>query len=211
MQLTSKLSVLFLMLLALVAPSYSIATNKVGNGGNMVRCHVAGKSKASLLDFYEAAIDPQFDTKSTMSIGEEVLNRMKVGAPKLAEQYLKRLKLIQSEMAFENDIQLLEIPDSQHLFKPLSKDCEILQIAVRKKLVLDSEKRFLIRKDLWDQLTPAHQAGLLTHEIIHEHFTKLGEENSIKARKINAYIYSVNFKSEVFWKLIKDLEIPIYP
>lgn len=164
-----------------------------------------------LLDFYESEIEPVSEKKEAQTIAAEALGKIQASAPKLAIQYLKRLSEIQSEIAYKNEIQLIDVPDSKHLFKPLSKDCEILQIAVRNNLALPSEKRFLIRKDLWDNLEPAHQAGVLTHEIIHEHLTKLGEENSIKARRINAFLYNKNSKGDQFWKLIKDLEVPLYP
>ena len=205
----SKFS-LFWVGLVLIFSELALSSNKVGNGGNVVQCMNAGKVSLRLLDFYEAEVDPTADGKTAFEIAQIVLKKMSSVAPKLSNQYLKRLSKIESEIDFKNDIQLLEVPDSKHLFKPLAKDCDVVQIAVRKKLVTASEKMFLIRKDLWQQLQPSHQAGLLTHEIIYEHLSKLGEENSIKARRINAFLYAKKSKMNEFWNLIKELEIPIY-
>lgn len=185
-------------------------TNKVGNGGNVVRCK--DPKSIQLLDFYERDITPDSgDLKEAKAIAKQKLERLKFVAQKLAEQYLRRLNQIEAEIDFKSDIEILEVPDSKHLFKPLSKNCEILQIAVRNNKAIDSDKRFIIRKDLWNELAPAQQAGLLTHEIIHEHFTKLGEESSVKARRLNVALYSEKLDKNAFWKLIKELEIPIYP
>ncbi len=176
----------------------------MGNGGDVVFC---GKSKVTLLDFYEARVDLKTKEKKHLAIAETQFSQLKEVAPRLADQYSKRLK----EIEFKDNIKLTDIKDSLHLFEPLEKNCHIYQIAIRKPIIQAGEKRFLIRKDLWNQLTPVHKAGLLSHEIIYEHLSKLGETDSIKARKLNTLLYSANVKKQEFWKLIKDLELPIYP
>jgi hypothetical protein len=202
-------SILFSLIMLL--PSFAFAQNKVGNGGNVIRCQIENKPTVALLDFYEGDIHPQFQATDPQEIAKQVLSKIKTVAPKIADQYLKRLSQINAEIEYKEEIELVEVPDSKHLFKPLSKNCEVLQIAVRNNVALSSEKRFLIRKDLWQQMDPVQQAGLLTHEIIHEHLTKLGEKDSIKARKINVFLYSDKTKPSEFWDLIKELEVSIYP
>lgn len=191
--------------------SLAHADNKVGNGGNVVFCKTKKTSSAALLDFYEMETKVQSKEKDAFKIAETQLQHLKMAAPKLADQYLQRLKEIQADIDYRNDISLTSVPDSLHLFKPLNSDCEILQIAIRKAQAAGDEKRFLIREDLWKKLSPSHQAGLLTHEIIYEHLSKLGEKDSVKARKLNRYIYSENLKPGSFWKFVQELEIPIYP
>jgi hypothetical protein len=199
---------LFILIVALSLPSFA---NKVGNGGNGVFCKSKTESTAELLDFYEIPIKLISNESLPEKIAATQLEKLNATAPKLAAQYLKRLQEIKNEIEFKSDISLTPIPDSEHLFKPLSKDCEILQLAIRKNNPLQNEKRFIIRKDLWEQLNPVHKAGLLTHEIIYEHLSKLGEENSIKARRINRFLYEDDSSRQDFWKLMKDLELPIYP
>jgi hypothetical protein len=201
-----KLFFKIVILTFLVCPA--LAQNKVGNGGDVVDCK---KSTTRLLDFYEAKIE--FNSKDTnhIVIAENHLAKLKDIAPRLATQYMNRLKNIEPEIDFKADVKLTDIKDSLHLYEPLSKDCKVYQIAIRRSMVVGDEKRFIIRKDLWDKLPPTHKAGLLTHEIIYEHLSKLGESDSIKARKLNVHLFSNDLKKESFWKLIKDLELPIYP
>ena len=78
-------------------------------------------------------------------------------------------------------------------------------------MAIQDDSRFIIRQDIWDELTNTQKAGLITHEILHEHFTKLGEENSIKARRVNAFLNGPQVNGETFWKMIRDLELPVYP
>ena len=189
------------------------AVNKVGNGGDGIFCKNTGneKSPGKLLDFYEDKIILETSVTNPEVIAETQLTHLKNVAPKLAEQYLKRLKEISKEIEYMSKVSLIDIKDSKHLFKPLENECQVLQITIRKAKTISNEKPFLIREDLWKQLSPLQQAGLLTHEIIYEHLAKLGEEDSIKARKINRFLYQSEFKKEEFWKFIKELELPIYP
>lgn len=202
MQKTISLFILFL--------SITIqAQNRVGNGGDVVIC----KNNTQLLDFYE---DEKFkfesSEKSPWAIAEERVLQLKKIAPKLAPQYQERLATIKNEFEYKSDVELTDVKDSSHLF--LGSGCSIKQVAVRKNLAVGKDFRFIISKKHWDALTPVHQAGLIMHEIVYEHFYKLGEKDSkndsIKARKVNRLLFSPATGTE-FWTLIKDLEIPIYP
>lgn len=198
------------VILILFFPLLAVSGNKVGNGGDGVFCKSA-KDKGMLLDFYEVEIDIQTSEKNPQVIVEKRLKELKGVAPKLAEQYLKRLKKISEEIEYKSNVALVDIKDSKHLFKPLTEDCQIFQIAIRKAKFLSSEKPFVFRQDLWKQLPALHQAGLLTHEIVYEHLSKLGEEDSVKARKLNRMLFKKELKKEEFWKFIAELEVPIYP
>jgi hypothetical protein len=199
----------FMILFSLAAG----ASNKVGNGGNIVSCQ--DKSGATLLDFYESHIVAVPQTKAPSLTPEKIaeihLEKIRSADSKLADQYLKRLHNMMKEVDFLEEAELTTIDDSKHLYQPANKNCKVLQTAVRKKSIVANEKRFLIRKDLWEKLDSINKAGLLTHEIIYEHFSQLGEEDSVKARKLNAFLYQDDFVAKDFWKLIKQMEIPIYP
>ncbi len=133
-------------------------------------------------------------------------------APSLGMQYLKRLDSIRAELDFKNGVILTDTRDSDHLFRPTDSSCEVVQTAIRRPGETAGEKRFLIRKDVWDQLSALDRAGLLSHEIIYEHFSRLGETTSVKARKVNAFLFkNETFKTAEFWELLRNLEVPIYP
>lgn len=214
--------------------SSSAESNKVGNGGNVVYCanEKAGEYHAQLLDFYEENFENSGDgvessknnfksTEQKSTANFEMLTPEKIAElkflklkdinPRISEQYLRRLHEIQNELEFKKNVTLTVIPDSFHYYKPISKNCSILQIAIKKNLKSKAEKRFIIREDLWKQLSSTDKAGLLMHEIIYEHFAKLGEENSIKARKFNRFLFAASVNKKDFWALIKDLQLPIYP
>ncbi len=209
MRLTYR--IIFIALTLACLPFLVEAQNKVGNGGNVVDCKTKHSQSPRLLDFYEADINPELVGKEAKEIAEDRFKLLKEAAPALGAQYLKRLSQIESEIAFKDDIEILPINDSNHLFKPLSENCKIIQVAVRNNKALARDKRFIIGKDLWNKMTATHQAGLLAHEIIHEHFTKLGETDSVKARRLNAHIFTDPLDKKKFWEFIKELEVSIYP
>ena len=190
------------------------ANNKVGNGGNVVLCKpkAPAKSSARLLDFYEHDLSPVADTKDPVAIAGKQLDGLEEAAPTLAALYRKRLQEIQGEMELKSGVVLTNIDDSKHLFKPADRKCRVEQIAIRRKNPGSDEKRFLVSKDLWEKLDPANQAGLLLHEVIYEHFSKLGEEDSTKARRLNSTLFSAGKPGkEKFWAMIKEMRVPIYP
>lgn len=194
-------------LLVLLSSVQLQAQNKVGNGGDVVSCSRSNQ----LLDFYESSMNLESKDKNHISILEKEFKKLEVASPRLAAQYLRRLKEIQSEIDFKKDVKLTDVKDSLHLFEPLTSDCKIYQIAIRRPSVAEGEKRFIIRKDLWDKLSPTHRAGLLSHEIIYEHFSRLGESDSRKVRKFNSYLFTKALDKEGFWKFVRDLEVPLYP
>lgn len=208
---------LFFFCICFFSMSLQANTNKVGNGGDAVVCSSDKNSEiisAELLDFYEnknEKIEKNNIEKDPYQIAQSQFDKLKGVAPKLFKQYQNRLQQIKDEIEFKNNIKLTEIEDSLHAFQPISENCKIIQIAIKKDQVIAQEKRFLIREDLWKKMSPSHQAGLLTHEIIYEHLAKLGEVDSIKARKLNAYLYANEINKNDFWIYMKTLKVPIYP
>lgn len=189
-------------------------TNKVGNGGNIVVCTEKSKSSYELLDFYESGIknnDSALVEKSTDQIIQVVVEKLRPASVELADQYLKRSKNILAEFDYKSDIELSEVKDSLHAFKPKSANCKVVQTIIRKDKVVEKEKRFLVDENVWKKLDSFQKAGLILHEIIYEHFSKLGEKDSIKARKLNSYLFRNKIKPQEFWLFIKDLDIAIYP
>lgn len=203
------MKLLFTLLLVFSAEAH----NKVGNGGNAVVCKTRKPKKitARLLDFYEQDLSPAAEGSDPFAIADKKLESLEAIAPSLGALYRKRVKEMAGEMELKAGVKLSAIDDSNHLFQPAGRGCSVEQLAIRRKDANAGEKRFLINKDLWDKMNPAGQAGLLAHEVIYEHFSKLGESDSIKARKINSLIFSDKLSGEKFWAAIKEMRIPIYP
>lgn len=196
-------------LLLLTTNPTAYANNKVGNGGDVIRCE--NPKTTELLDFYENPISTTDLSGTPTEIAEGRFKTLVQIAPKLGRQYQKRLSSIMDEIDFKKDIELKDIHDSHHLYKPAKKDCTVRQIAIRKKSPLPGEKIFIIDQAIWSELTASHQAGLLVHEIVYEHLSRLGETDSIKSRKIVSYLFSDKLNKKDFWNLMQQLEVPIYP
>lgn len=206
-------------------------TNRVGNGGDVFVCHETKravpskspfkKSKKSddlariiktveLLDFMESELPLVDYTGDYQSVLNQVIKNLKTVAPQLATQYEKRIGKIADEI-FYQEYSLKDIDDSSELIQ--RKNCTLVQAAVRKNEVSFGEKRFVIQKDLWDKMDDKHKAGLILHEIIYEHFYKLGEYNSVKARKVNALLFSsslAKMTTQQFYSNLQRMDLPIY-
>lgn len=202
---------LLALLTVLISLQVFASGNRVGNGGDVIAC----PNKTNILDFYEASL-PLKSYKLEQSynnIVNDVLTNLERFNSVQSGQYKKRFVDFLAETEFKSGASLVNIKDSKHFFEPKDNNCKILQIAIRRNEVSDSMKRFLIDEDLWNKLSERDKAGLVLHEIIYEHFFKLGEEDSIKARSINAYLFSEKAyqdNGDVYWKMIKDLKLPIY-
>ncbi len=187
------------------------------NGGDGVFC-VSPEGQplnGTLLDFYESKQPIPTDigvNDSYILIAENILKKIKKAAPKISEQYSIRLKNIESEFEFIKTEKLVDIADSMNFLSPGNSNCQILQIIIRKKFVIKNESRFLVQENLWNRLDNINKAGLILHEIIYEHFAKLGQENSTKARRLNSFMFfNSNITENSFWSLVKQFEIALYP
>lgn len=199
----------FVKLGSLILPMTAMATNKVGNGGNVVAC----KNTSQTLDFYEGSVPEPSPLPSgkNIEIAQLQIEKLKDVAPELYRQYTKRLQNILTEFDLKKDIQLELIKDSHHAFKPADIECSIIQTIIRKNVVAGDEKRFVVDQKTWERLNAFQQAGLIIHEVLYEHFYKLGEKDSIKARKLNAFLFKNTITKKSFWEYIRELDIAIYP
>lgn len=198
------------LILVFLFPKVIFAGNRVGNGGDVIQC----PGKSTILDLYESTEAlVKISEADEYLYAEKILSKLSVRAPDLEKQYTSRLKQLKNEIEFKSEIELNDVKDAKNLFKPKDKNCKQLQIAVRKFLKSTLEKRFMIDKKLWSNLDPQNKAALLTHEIIYEHFFKLGMEDSDAARKLNRLLYEERFDKmakKEFWSFIESLKVPIY-
>lgn len=189
--------------------------NRVGNGGKGIECAKAGKTEVRLLDLYEAPdpIEKSLEGKTRDEILARALENLRRLAPRVGEQYARRHAVLESEIEFKADAKLTPTPDSFELSLPKDSGCGLRQIAIRRPQADALTKPFLFSKDLWDRMDARNQAALYLHEIVYEHFAKLGEKDSVKARKITAYLLSEKAfkdKPDDFWKIIQSMKLPIY-
>jgi len=188
--------------------------NRVGNGGDGIVCTKEGaQATAEILDFYESSQARIESTEAYSEIVESRLQVLKKIDSTMGELYQKRWKSMQPEIEWKKEIELIGIEDSKHLYVPSDKNCKLKQVAIRRNQVAANQSRFVIDDSFWQQISPVSRAGLIMHELIYEHFYKLGEKDSVKARTLNAYIFSPDLESKGstgFWKLISSLKVPIY-
>lgn len=208
---------LFVVLAAMAFPLAAHCGNEVGNGGNAVICK--GGEDVQLLDLYEAKIlrnvdlDPNIKGMNAVKVAKERLNLLEKLDPKSLKVFLANLDHLQKDIHYEDEIQLRPIDDSEHPFIPKDPGCEVRQLAILRKRPLPGEKRVLVNNTIWKKMSVVQQAGLLLHESIYERLALLGETDSTKARYLVSYLMSAKPEkdsSQDYWKMIKDLRLPIY-
>lgn len=192
-------------------PLNSSASNKVGNGGNVVVCE-NDESRIQLLDLYEARDRTTLiKIDKYAEIGNHFISRMKLVSPKLEAVYAKRWSEFKEQVDWVEGAKLSEVKDSFHAIEPISDKCKVMQIAILQEVPLQKEKPFIIRLDLWKQMSELDQAGLVMHELLYQHFSRLGLTDSRKVRVINRMLLTQSFTTSEFWKTIAELKIPLYP
>lgn len=209
---------LFLVLLLISTSVMASSGNEVGNGGDVLACQTPDKKVlVQLFDFFEYqnqhGVSIQEKEGDSTAIVENIVEQMKAHDPKLAGLLKIRSGRFLTDSQFVTTAKLTDIKDSDSMMKAPNKNCRIDQVAILKKKVLNTEKKFLISQILWDQLSETHKAGLILHELIYEYFADLGEKNSVNARAMNAYLFSKDFSkvtTEEYWKMVNSMRVPHY-
>lgn len=184
--------------------------NRVGNGGDVVECG----GTYYLLDFYEAdVLSLETTAEGAWGVAKSQLQKIVKLNRGQGEQYLQRLETLKDAIEFKDNVALKDIKDSQHLIDFGKSSCQLHQVAIRKNITGDESNRFIVDRKLFEKLPVAHQAGLLIHEIVYEHFYKLGEQDSRKAREFTAMLFKNKFDkmSPVeYSKIFTNWKLPIY-
>lgn len=190
------------------------AVIRIGNGGDAVVCRKDGNvQEATLLDLYESSLKSWALEGPYEQRLESVFKKLEAVSPEQAKIYRRRLKDMRTELDIRGDVGLVDIKDSEHLVVPTRKDCRIEQAAVRRNIAEDDGKRFIVDQHIWARMNDESKAGLVLHEIVYEHLYKLGEENSVKARKLVGYYLSEDFQKtdkNAYWKRVEKLKLPLY-
>lgn len=189
------MNMLLILVASLLASSSSFAGSEAGNGGDVVICKANANKPIQLLDHYEATdlqgfqLDLGASNLGYMQKVEFVLKKIERLNPSRANLYRKWASEFLADSNFVNG-QLIPIPDVGPGVIPAG--CDLVQIAIQQTPELPGEKRFLIQKDLWDQLDEAGKAGLVLHELIYREALKkdLPAKNSKLVRYFNGVISS---------------------
>ncbi len=198
----------------LLLTSVSYANNRVGNGGYAVVCQSGKDLQVRLLDFVELDPGSTYTDSDWQRITESVVQSLAAADEKTADMYSRRLKTIGKDIAWKTQLPLAEIGDAKSFIGNKGSSCAIKPLAIRKNEVMPGEQRFLIQKELFDQMSVRDQAGLILHEILYEHLFQLGEKDSLKVRKLLFLLFSERFEQKTgtkYWATIRSLKIPIYP
>jgi len=184
--------------LLMAAVPFAHAGRIVGNGGDVVVCRGANNSILSieLLDFYEARVergqaiqlDPNKTVEENVAIYMDRLGSYDLYQKQRFQAYYQEFN---NEARFMAGVELVDIPDSDHISFPAG--CKVEQIAIQKNPKYPGERRYSINEDLWNQMTTADRAGLIMHEIIYRDTVEMVDQleedvNSIPTRFLNSTI-----------------------
>ncbi len=192
----------------------TFAGNEVGNGGVGFWC--PKNQNYLFLDFYEyELLNPKSKITSSQEDFKEIIQKklslLSKLDSKIAANYSRHAEQIFVKINFLENITLNKTSDSFEVAQP--EGCEVKQFALQRKRESDHTTEFFFDKNIWSKLNETEKAGLILHEIIYDQFSYLGENNSIKVRKFNSFIFSSNFEKTLikdYKKFIKDLKIPLY-
>lgn len=182
----------------------------IGNGGDVIAC---ANGEVMFLDHWEGKTQYQFsypevEGQSYLEILENRLAHWSTKDPDLVEWLLEKAAQFEDEALFLKNVDLADIPDSEHIAVP--KGCEIKQAVVFKRKTLPGERTFTLSKDLWDQLDEEHRGFLVLHEILYLYANEKLHTNSIKVRYLNALLQSKEGHDLSFPEYIMRLDAVSY-
>jgi hypothetical protein len=210
---------LLLGLILLSHASMTFAGSEGVGGGNLIVCRDPNKviTSLELLDYYEArtrrklVIDLNNDEGTLSSTIDVALKRLSRLMPMKAQELKEKADAFNENAEFIPGVQLEKVDDSYHIFIP--DGCAAEQVAVQQEPEFTADKRYIVSKDLWDQMSIKDKAGLILHEIIYNEARKNGATNSIGTRALNSLLASpkmetMSFK-DFFLFLPKELKFGI--
>jgi len=202
MSIFSKLVIAFTLLST--APVY--AGGFGAHGGESVLC----KNQSPLFyDAFEAKALRGFDVNlgpANLTLEEKVkfaLDRYAPRDPERSAQYQLWANTFLSE-ADIGDFDVVPIDDAKHVVLP--EGCEVKQLINQRAPQIPTDKRYLISKTIWDQMTTDQQAVAILHEIIYRDAISLGLVDSTGSRLLNSYIFSeavAQLTDKDYWNLLK--------
>lgn len=194
------------LLLNILAMTITFASDKVGNGGDIIYCP---NGKSMLLDYYEGynlpvnfVIANRENEKGFKKIVRSILERWKELDEHFVDSIASTANLMMYEIEnYENlpnyrshsvffSSLLPDVNDEEQLLRPPA-NCTQEQLAVRYSNDIPMAPEFIINPDLWNKLNSFHKAGLILHEAIYKYLvSEYNHKNSIKTRSLNRIISS---------------------
>lgn len=167
----------------------------LGNGGDvLVHRGIDGAIlSAGLLDFYESETqrgitrdlgDSVVPTAEKIEIALKRIERLDRGR---AQRYRDWYGSFMQESCFLSGVNLVDIPDSQHVQLPAGTGWAIEQIAVQQEPRFPEDRRYFVNEDLWNVLDNDSRAGLILHELMYRDAIVSGTQDSVGVR----YLLSV--------------------
>jgi len=175
------------------------AGDERGNGGDAVVCRNADGAivSAEALDHYEARtqlgieIDAGFPANSITEAVQHVLDRIPDFDITRKSNYQVWANEFFDDANFLDGINLVDIPDSDHIAIP--SGCEIEQLVIQRLTSLPRQKRYTINQDIWEHLDDSSKVAMVIHEIIYRDALQLGHLNSINTRYVAARLLELAF------------------
>lgn len=189
---------LFIFLGSALIGSTGMASKEVGNGGDVVTCRNSSGviQSIELLDFYEERVIRQNPIR--LDPAKSVEENFKLLVDRLdsvnAEIMKKSFLTFEKEVLFLDSVELIDIPDSDHIVIPAN--CKIEQIVIQKEPSLVNPKRYTINLELWNRLGTVDKAGLIAHELIYKRLigSYIQDANSIPVRYLNGTLASDSYQ-----------------
>lgn len=192
-----------LILSLLTIPLLANAQDRVGNGGDVLVCP---GQKMIMLDTYELSTNGEelgFDptTQDPFTKVERKMAELSKVSKLRGARYLEWLSSFPREAQFRPGIELPDIDDEGLVVIP--RGCKLEQIAVQAKSedVPVLGYRYIINKDLWDQLDPDNQAVLLMHELVYREQLTANPKvlSSLRVRMMTRALISKDFNLETYF------------
>ncbi len=206
-----------LIVFGLIWSSIALGGDERGNGGDGIRCPMAGgKYKVELLDHYEA----RTIRKIKINLGDDALSaeeKVKLAISRIfqinpirAKKYLGWLESFKEDAFFVSEGELQDIPDAGAVVIP--SGCELVQLAVYQEKTLPGDHTYLVNLKYWNELDNDGKAGLMLHEFIYRDFTSqvMAHSNSKMARYFNALISSIDLNEytlQSYLDLLQKLKV----
>lgn len=168
---------------------YSAPLSTVGNGGNAVVCE---GQPIKVHDLYEAeklrSIFPQLgapDVDPTVKV-QAMIAQLESLDPDRFSMYSQWLVEFPESALFLPHVVLTPVPDTLHPF--LEEGCSLKQLVIQAEPRFPEDKRYLVSKDLWDQLDNDNKAVLLMHEIVYRDAILHKQTDSFNTRYFVSYL-----------------------
>ena len=185
----------------------------VGNGADSVIC----EDKApELLDAYEMREfrDLEYSVGSgDLTVKEKVnvaLDRLSKKDQLLADRMRVIIENWDAEVKFFEDVHLPNVEDSGNTI-PLLDGCHLEQLAIQYRKVFPHDKRIIVDKKIWDEMSRDDQAALVVHETYYRLAFEKGHEDSRAVRYFTSLVMSDRLDQLSlieYSEIVGELELP---